>query len=219
METFQQTSNANALFLLADGCPHCPSVLHHLCALIKNGEIGQLQIINVGVAPEQAQMLGAKTVPWVRIGAYELEGLVSLAELRRWVGLGASDLGVKTYFYEMLKSGKRDKVERMIRNDPQRAALLVELLLDANASMAVRIGIGAVLEEFQGTCLTDVMIPGLGEMLQNRDRLSRADACHFLSLIGSAAIIPYLKYSLDDEDAGVREITQEALDEMAKNGI
>ena len=155
----------------------------------------------------------------MRIGFYELEGLVTLGELRRWIDFGASDLGVKTYFYEMLKSGKRIKVERMIRNDPQRAALLVALLLDDNASMAVRIGIGAVLEEFQGTGLTDAMIHGLGKMMQNRDRLSRADACHFLSLIGGAAVIPYLKYGLDDEDAEVREIAQEALNEMGKNSI
>lgn len=219
MASFQHTSHVKALLLLADGCPHCPSVLNHLCELIKKGEIGTLQIINAGVEPEQAQILGAKSVPWVRIGAYELEGQVTLGELRRWVALGDSDLGVKTYFYEMLKSGKRDKVERMVKDDPQRAALLVELLLDANASMAVRIGIGAVLEEFQGTGLTDVMIPGLGEMLQNRDRLSRADACHFLSLIGGAAVIPYLKFCLDDEDAEVREIAQEAMDEMEKNSI
>jgi len=219
MESCQKISHIKAVLLLAEGCPHCPSVLNHLCELIKNSEVGQLQIINVGLEPEQAKILGAKTVPWVRIGAYELEGLVSLGELRRWIGFGASDLGVKTYFYEMLKSGKLNKVERMIRNDPQRAALLVALLLDANASMAVRIGIGAVLEEFQGTGLTDAMISGLGEMMQNRDRLSRADACHFLSLIGGVAVIPYLKHGLDDEDAEVREIAQEALDEMGKNSI
>lgn len=216
MEVLHQTTNMNVLLLLAEGCPHCPTVLSHLCLLVKNGEIGQLQIVNIGVEPELAKSLIVKTVPWVRIGEYELEGLLSLGELRRWVDFGGSDSGTKTYFYEMLKSGKRDKVERMIRQNPQHAKLLVELLLDENASMAVRIGIGAVLEEFQGTGLTEGMIPGLGEMLQNQSRLNRADACHFLTLIGSDEVLPYLNKALSDDDAEVRETAQEALENWEK---
>ncbi|TCV86341.1 HEAT repeat domain-containing protein [Sulfurirhabdus autotrophica] len=218
METTQQSALPKILLMLAEGCPHCPSVLNHLCLMVKNGEIGQLQIVNIGVEPELAKTLNVKTVPWVRIGEYELEGLLSLGELRRWVDFGGSDLGTKTYFYEMLKSGKRDKVERMIKQNSQYAKLLVDLLLDENASMAVRIGIGAVLEEFQGTGLTECMIPGLGEMLQNPSRLNRADACHFLTLIGSNEVIPYLRKALNDDDAEVRETAQEALEERGKQG-
>lgn len=77
--------------------------------------------------------------------------------------------------------------------------------------MAVRLGISAVLEEFHGTGLTDALIPGLAELSRNADALTRADACHFLSLIGGDAVIPHLRACLDDVDSEVREIVQEAL--------
>ena len=211
MDNVHYLTQPEALLLLAPGCPHCPSVMESLCALVKEGIVGRLEIINIAAQPEQAQAMGAKTVPWMRIGLFEFEGLMSLGELRRWALLGAGAQGAKTYFLEMLKSGRRDKVESMIRNDPRQAAFMVALLVDADASMAVRLGIGAVLEEFNGTGLTDSMIPGLGELALHGDRLTRADTCHFLSLIGGAAVVPYLRQCLNDEDSEVRDIAQEAL--------
>jgi len=115
----------------------------------------------------------------------------------------------------MLKTGRRDKVERMIRSDPRYAELLVDVLRDADASMAVRIGMGAVLEEMHGTGLTDAMIPGLGELALNGDALVRADACHFLTLIGGVEVMPYLTQCLEDENPDIREMAQEALTEEA----
>jgi HEAT repeat protein len=82
---------------------------------------------------------------------------------------------------------------------------------DPESSMAVRLGISAVLEEFHGTGLTDALIPGLAELSRSGDALTRADACHFLSLIGGEAVIPHLRASLEDEDGEVRAIAQEAL--------
>ena len=212
MDNVPHLTQPDALLLLAPDCPHCPSAMESLCALIKEGIIGRLDMVNIVAHPEQAQSLGVKTVPWIRIGFFEFEGLLPLGELRRWAVLGTSEEGAKTYFFEMLKSGRRDKVENMIRNDPRQAVFLVALLVDADASMAVRLGIGAVLEEFHATGLTDSMIPGLGELALHGDRLTRADSCHFLSLIGSAAAMPYLRQCLNDEDSEVRDIAQEALE-------
>jgi HEAT repeat protein len=81
--------------------------------------------------------------------------------------------------------------------------------------MAVRLGIGAVLEEFQGDAIAQVMIPGLGELTRHADALTRADACHYLSLIGGEGIVPYLQACLADENAEVREIAAETLEEMS----
>ncbi|MDO9189665.1 MAG: HEAT repeat domain-containing protein, partial [Sulfurimicrobium sp.] len=73
---------------------------------------------------------------------------------------------------------------------------------------------GAVLEEFQGDSIAEVMIPGLGELTHHSDALTRADACHYLSLIGGERIVPYLKTCLADENAEVSEIAAETLAEM-----
>lgn len=204
----------DALLLLAPGCPHCPAALECLAGLVKEGSIGRLEVVNITVHPEQAAVLGVRTVPWMRIGEFELEGVRTPGELSRWAELCGKPRGMPEYFLHLLKNGRRDKVEAMARQQPQRLLALVTLLADAESSMAVRLGIGAVLEEFQGSVLAEVMIPGLGELTRHADALTRADACHYLSLIGGAQIVPYLTDCLADENAEVREIAAETLAEI-----
>ena len=207
-------SPPDTLLLLAPGCPHCPLVLEGLSALLKEGVIGRLEIVNIAAHPEVAEAAGTRTVPWVRIGPFELDGVITPKELRHWAERCTTLEGAKEYFYQMLKNGRRDKVERLIRSAPQHAELLADLMADAESSMAVRLGIGAVLEEFHNSGLTDAMIPKLAALTRSGDALTRADACHFLTLIGGAAVIPHLHDCLNDEDAEVREIAQEALNEL-----
>jgi HEAT repeat protein len=121
--------------------------------------------------------------------------------------------GLADYFLDLLKTGRRAKVEELARARPERLLALLELLRDTGSSMAVRLGIGAVMEEFQGTGVTDVLVPGLGELTRHDDRLVRADACHFLSLVGGKSILPFMRACLDDPDAEVREIAAEVLGE------
>ncbi|HQT26117.1 MAG TPA: thioredoxin family protein, partial [Burkholderiales bacterium] len=183
----------DGLLFLAKGCPHCPVVLDALCALMKEGSIGKLQVVNAEIHPEIAAEYGARSVPWWRIGEFEFEGAASLAEIRKWVQLCGKGDGEKTYFFEMLKSGRRSKVEKMIEKRSERSGILVELLAEPEASMALRLGIGAILEKYGRSGLLEPMIPGLGNLAVHGDDLVRADACHFLSLIGGEAAVPYLR--------------------------
>lgn len=206
-------SPPDALILIAPGCPHCPGVLEGLSRLLKEGVIGRLEAVNVAVYPERAEELGVKGVPWVRLGPYELEGATTLEELRRRAEEGESPEGLADYFVDLLKTGRRAKVEELAREKPERLLSLLGILRDPASSMAVRIGIGAVLEEFQGTGVTDILIPGLGDLTRHDDRLVRADACHFLSLIGGESILSFMRACLDDPDPEVREIAAEVLGE------
>lgn len=204
----------DALLLLAPGCPHCPALMQGLSDLLKEGTIGRLEAVNIHVRPERAAELGVRTVPWVRIGPFELDGARTTGELRRWAEQAGSLDGMADYFFEMLKSGRRAKVEEMARQEPARLQALVRLLQRTDSSMAVRLGIGAVLEELQGSAIAQVIIPDLGALARSGDALTRADACHFLALIGSPDAAPYLRACLDDEDKEVREIAAEALEEL-----
>ena len=204
----------DALLLIAPGCPHCPAMLQALNVLLKEGVIGRLETVNVAAHPERAAALGVKTVPWTRIGPFELEGPVPPADLRRLAQQADSIEGMAQYFLEMLTTGRRHKVEQMARREPSRLQALVRLLEDSETSMAVRLGIGAVLEELQGSGVAEAMVPGLGALSAHPDPRTRADACHFLSLIGGPSVIPYLRARLDDEDREVREIVAETLAEL-----
>lgn len=200
-----------ALLFTAPGCPHCPGIKLALSRLLEQGLIGQLESVDASTEIERARELGIRGVPWLRLGVFEFEGQMDLAELRRWAAVAAQPDGLKTYFFEMLKSGKRDRVERLIHAAPARAAVLAELVTDPEAGMAVRLGIGAVLEEFQGTGLTQAMAPRLAVALQDAVPRDRADIAHFLSLIGGEAATAALRACVDDADPEVREIAREAV--------
>lgn len=216
MPSEHRTTPPDALLFLAPGCPHCPAVLEGVAQLLKEGVVGSLEAVNLAVHPERAQALGVKTVPWLRIGIYELEGMQPPAKLRHWAQ-GASDLDTLAgYFHDLLISGRRKKVEDLLKQNSAYFRALPRLMTDAASSMAVRLGLGAVLEEFQPSGLARVIVDEMGELTRHADALTRADACHFLSLIGGAEAIPYLRACLDDSDAGVREIAGETLAEMEK---
>jgi hypothetical protein len=201
----------SALLFTTPGCPHCPGVKANLNTLLQEGVIASLEVVDAATASERAHALGVQSVPWFMLGALQFEGVMPLGELRAWAERAARADGVQAYFFEMLKSGRRAKVEQLIRRQPQQAAVLGDLLLDAEASMAVRIGIGAVLEEVQGTGLLGALVPKLAQILLNSEPRNRADAAHYLSLIANAEALNALRNCLEDTDAAVREIAREAL--------
>lgn len=205
----------DVLLFTAPACPHCPGVKQALGILAQEGLIASMEAVDLAAHPERAQSLGVKSVPWFRIGELEFEGAMTLGEMRAWAMRAASASGLKDYFFEMLKSGRRRKVEDMIRADPQRSVALVELVRDPEASMAIRLGIGAVLEEFQGSTIAAPMTPKLAEMLHDPEPRNRADAAHFLSLIGDTQALDILRGCLDHPDPDIREIAYDALSSPA----
>lgn len=203
----------DALLLMTGGCPHCPAALQALTVLLKEGAIGRLQVVNVALHIEEAEARGVQSVPWIQIGPFEVEGAASPAKLRELAHGVNDDAVFDAWLLETLKAGKRQKFEALVRNEPRRIHALARLMKNPEASMAIRLGIGAILEELQGTGLTEPLVPELGGMLKSEDRLLRADACHFLTLVGTEAIRPYMLASLDDADPEIREMAEEWLAE------
>jgi hypothetical protein len=204
----------NALLFVGPGCPHCSTMLQQLGELLKEGAIARLEVENAALAPERARELGVRSVPWTRLGAYEFEGTVPLGELRRHTAEPESVEVLAGYWAGQLVGGRRAVVERMARERPERLSALVALLENPATSMAVRIGVGAVLEELQGERLARLIVHGLGRLTQAAEANTRADACHYLSLTGSADAIPYLEGCRDDPDPDVREIARESLETL-----
>lgn len=207
------SSAPDALLLMTGGCPHCPAALQALTTLLKEGVIGKMQVINVAVHIEEAESRGVQSVPWIKIGPFEVEGTATPSRLRE-LALGVNDDQVfDAWLLEILKAGKRQKFESLVRQEPRRIHALARMMRNPEASMAIRLGIGAVLEELQGSGLTEALVPELAGMLSSEDRLLRADACHFLTLVGTEEIRPHMLASLKDADPEIREMAEEWLGE------
>lgn len=202
------------LMLLGTHCPHCPAVLSALADLVKQDVIASLEVVNLEKKPEIAEQLGVRTVPWVRIGWYELEGLHSKKELQQWAERAGTDEGAIAYFSEVLAAGQVNKVLSILKSRPELMSYMFDLLEDAEAKINIRLGVGVVMEEYAGGEVFTGYISRLGELTRHADARVRSDACHYLSLTGNRDVLPYIKALLDDEDAEVREVAGESLDDL-----
>jgi thiol-disulfide isomerase/thioredoxin len=203
-----------ALLLLSSSCPHCPAALQVLADLVKAGRLGRLEVVNVASHPERAAELGARSVPWMRIGPFELSGQRSRAELEQWVARAAAGEGMADYFHTLLKEGELARVRAAIAARPELLAELLPIVADPEAGINVRIGASAVFEGLAGSAALQALLPRLIELTAHADARVRADACFFLGLSRARAARAALVKCAADNDAAVREIATEALEEL-----
>ncbi len=207
-----QADAPDAKLLIASGCAHCPAVLTTLCALLKQGRIGRLDVVNIAVRPEVADAVGARGVPWIKIGPFELVGAHSADELAEWVARAARPDGRQAYIGELLEQGNLAQATRLCRGDAEFLPALLALAADADTPLAVRIGIAAVLEDLGPEGRLSGAVEAIASALvADADARLRADGAHFLGLTGNPDAAEPLRRLRQDPDPAVREIATEAL--------
>ena len=200
-----------ALLVVSDACPFCPTVLAGLTALIESGHLARLEVVNVERHPDTAATLGVRTVPWLRLGPFELDGLRSPAELMLWANRANSDTGLAAYASELLATGGLQKLIELCQRDTRYLDAIPILVGDVATDLHVRLGIGALFEELRGQKFLEHLVDDLGKLTTTVDARTRSDACHYLSLTGDRRAIPYIEALLADNEAAVREVAQESL--------
>ena len=185
-------SPPDAELLIATGCAHCPVVLEGLSTLIKEGVISSLRVTNIVNQPERAQELGVRSVPWLQLGPFTLQGLHSPAELREWAERAGSMEGMSIYLHDQLKQGNLDAMEALLSAQPAWLDALIPLLEQEDTDMKVRIGVDALLETLAASTDLGKLIDELGRLSQHERQSLRSDATHYLSLTRSPAAIPFL---------------------------
>jgi hypothetical protein len=207
----------DALLFLSGQCPHCPVVLAGLTELIKRGEIGRLEVVNLECHAQAAEELGVRSVPWLRIGPFELPGARSAAELALWASralTAAKPDGYADAFHDLLKQADLRQVRRLIQADPARLVSLLPIVANPEASLNVKLGGGVLFEDYAGHAALQALADDLGELTRHDDARVRADAAHLLSLTQAVAALPWLRAALRDVDAEVREIAGESLQSL-----
>lgn len=205
----------DALLLMGRQCPYCPTVLKHLQALQAEGSIGKLETVVVEDHPERAAELGVRSVPWVRIGTFELAGLRSEQELRDWAHKAAAGAGQSEMLAELLESGGIERCLELVSKDETTLRALLDLFTDPDGKLNVRIGISAVMESLAGTPTLQAIAEDLHKLLSHQDARVRGDACHYLSMSGHPQAAKWIQPLLEDTDAHVQEIAEESLAELS----
>ena len=202
----------DALMLLSSHCPHCPAVLAAVSELVKRGTIGRLEVVNIEVNPDAAAALGVRTVPWLRLGPFELTGARTPGELETWARRAVAPDGMAEAFHDLLKTGDLRQVLALLEADPARLAALLPIVGNPEASINVRLGAGVAFEAYADAEPLHALVPALGALSEHADARVRADACHYLGLSGAAAR-PWLEARLNDPDPDVREIARDGVTE------
>ena len=204
----------SALLLIASSCPHCPSVLQSLSELVKEAKLASLEIVNIVAAPERAKELNVRSVPWVKLGEFELVGMKSKTELEQWISKANNPEDMRDYFEELMTSGEIAKVQEMVEQNPQHIQSLLDIMSSDQSGLSARVGVGAVFEHISGSDALVNAIDTLGTYCQNPNARIRNDACYYLGLSLHQNAKKYIQPLLDDKDPDVRECAADALEEI-----
>jgi hypothetical protein len=204
----------DALLLITTQCAYCPTVLQSLGELVKQGRIGRLEVVNIAVRADLAAHYGVRSVPWIRLGEFELEGMHSRAELDQWVERAGTAQGLVEYYSGLLSQGKLPKVIHAIRRNPGHLSALLTIAADADADLTVRIGVSAVMEDLAGTELLQQRLAELLTLSGHGDPRVRADAGYFLALTESPEAITVLEALSNDTEQTVREVARDSLEDL-----
>jgi len=204
----------SALLLIATGCQHCPSVLQNLSELVKEAKLASLEVVNIAAAPERAAALNVRSVPWVKLGDFELLGMKSKTELEQWINKANNPEDMSDYFEELMTSGEINKVQEMVEQHPEYIQSLLDIMSSDKSGLSARVGVGAVFEHISGSDVLINAIDTLGTYCQNPNARIRNDACYYLGLSLHQSAKKYIQPLLEDQDPDVRECATDALEEI-----
>ena len=190
-------------------------MLEVLGRLVKKADIATLHIINISQRSDYAQANHIRSVPWLKIGPFILQGLHNQQEIETWLARAQSEQGVLEYFTELLSNGELATVTDAVRQSPDTIRLFIPLLASDETNINVRLGMGAILEDLAGQAILDNLRDELIDLLRHDNARVRGDAAHFLSFIKSSAAVEALQTCLNDPDQDVREIAAESLETLS----
>ncbi|MCU7837719.1 MAG: thioredoxin family protein [gamma proteobacterium symbiont of Taylorina sp.] len=206
----------NVELVIAPACPHCANVLQILTELIKSSDIAELYVRDLGQLPKLASQLGIRSVPWIKIGSFELTGALTKSEIKTWIDRLSSDSGMQAYFSELFTSGELDKVLLLVNKHPELLQHFPGMMADDSTPLGAKIGIGAVFESLQGSSAIKQLIPQLAGLIQSENVNIRHDACYYLGLTETLEALPHIQTLLKDSNKEIRETANDALN-MLKN--
>jgi HEAT repeat protein len=126
----------------------------------------------------------------------------------------SNDQCLITLIADYMENGFLENIIDMFRHDRNLYPLISSLIQDER--VRVRVGITAMMEELRKLDAVNISgaLPGLIPLLAHTEPFVRGDAANLLGIIGDTRALEYLESLLGDENADVRLITKEAMEEI-----
>ncbi|MCW7755309.1 thioredoxin family protein [Desulfobotulus sp. H1] len=202
-------------------CPHCPAMLRMVSAFVKNDLIS-LEVVNVDDCPDMAQQWQVMAVPTLMVVGEE--------QSLRWTGMiRAADLEQSLYnrstgfldlqtLQNILESGDAQRLVSLMREKQCIPPAFYDLL--THEKWTIRLGAMVASESL---ILTE---PALGEVLLEALWVKRnalepvvfGDMVYLMGFGRREVWEPRLQSLLSQEDAGLKEAVEDALENLLKEG-
>ncbi len=127
---------------------------------------------------------------------------------------GTEPFDMKKMLADYMENGLLENIIDMFKHDESLYEHVGFLLTDER--MRVRIGVTALLETLrkeEPEKAKNALSPLLS-LLKDQNPVVRGDAAYLLGIIGNKGAIPSLREIVNDEDANVRLIVKEAIDDI-----
>ena len=204
----------DALLLTAQGCSYCAGMKTILNKLYGEGLLKRFEEVDVAEHPEIAARYGVRSVPWLALGPFHLQGMHSETDIRTWLKRLDTDDATQEYYRQLLLDGDLDQVMAMMGNDPAGLFDLLALAAAPDLDLKLRLGISAVFEAFEGKPELQALSCEFIKLASHDQASVRADAAHYLSLTHDRAVVAVLRTLAADPDREVREVAEDALAEL-----
>jgi len=198
--------------LIAPTCPNCPAVVRACAQVAAAWSALTMVVIDVQYFTELAG--SCRSVPTVVIdGAHTVVGpvssrdLIEILERRGEPGYLARALG------SMVESGRLAEVAPLLTGDEGFAAMAT---LMRDGTMQQKMGLMLAVEQIlEGSPhAIDGAVPHLLPLLESEVATLRGDVADLLGQIGAPGAREALSLLLDDENADVREVAEEAIQRL-----
>ena len=126
----------------------------------------------------------------------------------------AEEFDVKKMLADYMEGGLLDNIVDMFKHDENLYEYAGDLLRDER--MRVRIGAIALFEALAKEAPDRVKraLPSVLSLLKDQNPVVRGDAAYLLGIIGDEGVIPALDEIMNDEDANVRLIVRETIEDV-----
>src|SRR4030043_1046269 len=124
---------------------------------------------------------------------------------------------IKSMIADYMEKGFLDNIIDMFKHDSSLYAYIGNLLTDER--LVVRIGILALVETLKTENPENLSkaMPSVIPLLKDQNPVVKGDAAYLLGMIGHVDAIPFLEEIIKDENANVRIIAKEEIEEMESN--
>ncbi|OGW38441.1 MAG: hypothetical protein A2Y97_07995 [Nitrospirae bacterium RBG_13_39_12] len=131
--------------------------------------------------------------------------------------INIEDFDLKAIIAEYMEKGFLDNIIDMFKHDKNLYIYIGDLIIDER--LRVRIGTSALIEALKIEDPENVReaVLYILPLLKNKTPMHRADAAYLLGVIGDKNAIPFLEEITKDEDANVRLVAKEAIEEIILN--